>query len=156
MNKQINEGYAIELVRDDLIEDLKYYLLDVEVAGPDIKFHFPETDPRTLVYEATQTHSTEEVVNCDILFFDNKQDAEDLIAMVEKYQDYDEKLCGPFKEGLKFTFKIANVKSYQEYSDLTKDFLDKNNHMDFNLEQDKAKKWLDESKNLSMSIKALD
>jgi hypothetical protein len=28
--------------------------------------------------------------------------------------------------------------------------------MDFNLEQDRAKKWLDESKNLSMSIKALD
>jgi hypothetical protein len=135
MNKQIREGYAIELVRNNLTEGVKFYLLDVEAAGPNIN--------RTLAYVVSSTN--DEIVNQDILFFDNKMDAEDLVTMIEKYRDYDEKLCGPIKEDCKLTFKIVKVKSCQEYSDLTKDFLDKNNHMDFNLEQDKAKKWLDES-----------
>lgn len=143
----MNEGYAIKLVGNNLTEGVKFYLLDIEAAGPNIKKHFS----RTLVYVTTTVSSIEEeVVNQDILFFDNKMDAEDLVTMIEKYQAYDEKLCGPIKEDCKLTFEIVKVKSCQKYSDLTKDFLDKKNHMDFNLEQDKAKKWLDESCNLSI------
>lgn len=144
----MNEGYAIKLVGNNLTEGVKFYLLDIEAAGPNIKKPFS----RTLVYVTTTVSSIEEeeVVNQDILFFDNKMDAEDLVTMIEKYQAYDEKLCGPIKEDCKLTFEIVKVKSCQKYSDLTKDFLDKKNHMDFNLEQDKAKKWLDESCNLSI------
>lgn len=144
----MNEGYAIKLVGNNLTEGVKFYLLDIEAAGPNIKKPFS----RTLVYVTTTVSSIEEeeVVNQDILFFDNRMDAEDLVTMIEKYQAYDEKLCGPIKEDCKLTFEIVKVKSCQKYSDLTKDFLDKKNHMDFNLEQDKAKKWLDESCNLSI------
>ena len=125
------------------MKGIKFYFSDIQVAGPDISMTFPTEDPRTLVYIAASAFP-KEVVDQDILFFDNKMDAADLVTMLEIYQAYDKKLCGPVNKYCKLTPKIVKVKSYREYSDLTKDFLDKNNHMDFNLEQDKAKKWLDE------------
>lgn len=141
--RQIRKGYAVELKRKNSIKGIKFYFSDVLVAGPDIPMTFPTEDPRTLVYIAASAFSNE-VIDQGILFFDNKMDAVDLVTMLEIYQAYDEKLCGPVNKNCKLTPKIVKVKSYQEYSDLMKDFLDKRNHMDFNLEQDKAKKWLDE------------
>lgn len=141
--RQVRKGYAVELKRKNSMKGIKFYFSDVQVAGPDIPMTFPIEDPRTLVYIAASAFSNE-VIDQDILFFDNKMEAADLVTMIELYQAYDEELCGPFKKGCKLTPKIVKVKSYREYSDLMKDFLDKGNHMDFNLEQDKAKKWLDE------------
>lgn len=141
--RQVRKGYAVELKRKNLAKDTRFYLSDIQVAGPDIPMTFPTEDPRTLVYIAATAYA-KEVIDQDILFFDNKLDAADLVTMLEIYQAYDEKLCGPVNKNCKLTPKIVKVKSYREYSDLMKDFLDKRNHMDFNLEQDKAKKWLDE------------
>ncbi len=141
--RQVRKGYAIELKRKNLAKGTRFYLSDIQVAGPDIQMTFPTEDPRTLVYIAATAYA-KEVIDQDILFFDNKLDAEDIVTMLEIYQAYDEKLCGPIMKGYKLIPKIVKVKSYREYSDLMKDFLDKRNHMDFNLEQDKAKKWLDE------------
>lgn len=141
--RQVRTGYAVELKRKNSMKGIKFYFSDVQVAGPDIPMTFPTEDPRTLVYIAASAFS-KEVIDQDILFFDNKMDAADLVTMLEIYQAYDEKLCGPINKNCKLTPKIVKVKSYREYSDLMKDFLDKRNHMDFNLEQDKAKKWLDE------------
>ena len=141
--RQVHTGYAVELKRKNSMKGIKFYFSDVQVAGPDILMTFPIKDPRTLVYIAASAFP-KEVIDQDILFFDNKMDAADLVTMLEIYQAYDEKLCGPVNKNCKLTPKIVKVKSYREYSDLMKDFLDKRNHMDFNLEQDKAKKWLDE------------
>lgn len=141
--RQVRKGYAIELKRKNLVKSVKFYLSDIQAAGPDIPMTFPTEDPRTLVYIAASAYP-KEVIDQDILFFDNILDAEDIVTMLEIYQAYDEKLCGPIMKGYKLKPKIVKVKSYREYSDLMKDFLNKENHMDFNLEQDKAKKWLDE------------
>ncbi len=141
--RQVRKGYAIELKRKNSMKGVKLYLSDIQVAGPDIPMTFLTEDPRTLVYIVTPALSKKIRVK-SILFFENKQDAADVVTMVKMYQAYDEELCGPFKNGYKVIPKVVKVKSYREYSDLAKDFLDKNNHMDFNLEQDKAKKWLDE------------
>lgn len=141
--RQVRKGYAIELKRKNSMKGLKFYLSDIQAAGPDIPMTFPTEDPRTLVYIAAPAYP-KEVIDQDILFFDNILDAEDIVTMLEIYQAYDEKLCGPIMKGYKLKPKIVKVKSYREYSDLMKDFLNKENHMDFNLEQDKAKKWLDE------------
>ena len=142
-NQQIHTGYAVELKRKNSMKGAKLYLSDIQVAGPDIPMTFLIEDPRTLVYIVTPALS-KKIRAKSILFFENKQDAADVVTMVKMYQAYDEELCGPFKNGYKVIPKIVKVKSYREYSDLMKDFLDKENHMDFNLEQDKAKKWIDE------------
>ena len=141
--RQIRKGYAVELKRKNSMKGIKFYVSNIKVVGPDIPMAFSTEDPRTLVY-ITASVPSKEVIDQNILFFDNKMDAADLVTMIELYQDYDEELCGPFKKGYKLIPEIVKVKSYREYSDLTKDFLDKENHMDFNLEQDKAKKWIDE------------
>lgn len=141
--RQVHKGYAIELKRKNSMKGVKLYLSGIQVAGPDIPMTFLTEDPRTLVYIVTPALS-KKIRAKSILFFENKQDAADVVTMVKMYQAYDEELCGPFKKGYKVIPKVVKVKSYREYSDLVKDFLDKNNHMDFNLEQDKAKKWLDE------------
>lgn len=143
VTQQVRKGYAIELSRKNLAKDKKFYLFDVYVAGPDAGMTIPTDNPRTLIYD-TVSVSSKEIIDDGALFFKNKEDAVDVETMIKAYQDYDEKLCGPFKEGYKLTFKTVKVKSRLKYSDLKKDFLDVNNHMDFNLEQDKAKKWLDE------------
>lgn len=141
--RQIRKGYAVELKRKNSMKGIKFYVSNIKVVGPDIPMAFSTEDPRTLVY-ITASVLSKEVIGQGILFFDNKMDAVDLVTILEIYQAYDEKLCGPVNKNCKLTPKIVKVKSYQEYSDLMKDFLDKRNHMDFNLEQDKAKKWLDE------------
>ena len=141
--RQIRKGYAVELKRKNSMKGIKFYVSNIKVVGPDIPIAFSTEDPRTLVY-ITASVPSKEVIDQDILFFDNKMEAADLVTMIELYQAYDEELCGPFKKGYKLIPEIVKVKSYREYSDLTKDFLDKENHMDFNLEQDKAKKWIDE------------
>ena len=141
--RQIHKGYAIELKRKNSIKGIKFYLSNIQVVGPDIPMTFPIEDPRTLVYIASSALS-KKISDKNILFFEDKRDAADVVTMIKIYQAYDEELCGPFKKGYKMIPKVVKVKSYREYSDLTKDFLDKNNHMDFNLEQDKAKKWLDD------------
>lgn len=141
--QQTHKGYVIELKRKNLIKGKKFYLFDIFVAGPDTGVTFPTDDPRTLVYHVTPI-SSKGIIDGGVLFFKDKEDAADVVTMAKAYQDYDEKLCGPFKKDCKFKFKIAKVKSCLKYSDLKKDFLDTNNHMDFNFEQDKAKKWLDE------------
>ena len=141
--RQIRKGYAVELKRKNSMKGIKFYVSNIKVVGPDIPMAFSTEDPRTLVY-VTASVPSKEVIDQNILFFDNKMDAADLVTMIELYQAYDEELCGPFKKGCKLIPKIVKVKSYREYSNLMKDFLDKENHMDFNLEQDKAKKWIDE------------
>lgn len=141
--RQIRKGYAVELKRKNSMKGIKFYVSNIKVVGPDIPIAFSTEDPRTLVY-ITASVPSKEVIDQNILFFDNKMEAADLVTMIELYQAYDEELCGPFKKGYKLIPEIVKVKSYREYSDLTKDFLDKENHMDFNLEQDKAKKWIDE------------
>ena len=141
--RQIRKGYAVELKRKNSMKGIKFYVSNIKVVGPDIPIAFSTEDPRTLVY-ITASVPSKQVIDQDILFFDNKMEAADLVTMIELYQAYDEELCGPFKKGYKLIPEIVKVKSYREYSDLTKDFLDKENHMDFNLEQDKAKKWIDE------------
>ena len=141
--RQIRKGYAVELKRKNSMKGIKFYVSNIKVVGPDIPIAFSTEDPRTLVY-ITASVPSKEVIDQDILFFDNKMEAADLVTMIELYQAYDEELCGPFKKGYKLIPEIVKVKSYREYSDLTKDFLDKENHMYFNLEQDKAKKWIDE------------
>ena len=141
--RQIRKGYAVELKRKNSMKGIKFYVSNIKVVGPDIPMAFSTEDPRTLVY-ITASVPSKGVIDQNILFFDNKMEAADLVTMIELYQAYDEELCGPFKKGCKLIPKIVKVKSYREYSDLMKDFLDKENHMDFNLEQDKAKKWIDE------------
>lgn len=141
-NQQIHKGYAIELKRKRQEKGKKFYLSGICPVGPDFMLDYPVKNPRTLVY-ITEMVSPGEDIN-GILFFDNEMDAIDTVTMIKTYQEYDEKLCGPIKEGYKFTPRVVKIKSHQKYSDLKKDFLDINNHMDFNLEQDKAKKWIDE------------
>lgn len=141
--RQVRKGYAVELKRKNSMKGIKFYVSNIKVVGFDIPMAFSTEDLRTLLY-ITAAVPSKEVIDQDILFFDNKMEAADLVTMIELYQAYDEELCGPLKKGCKLTPKIVKVKSYREYSDLMKDFLDKGNHMDFNLEQDKAKKWLDE------------
>ena len=146
-NQQIHTGYAIELKRKNLEKGKKFYLSGICAAGPDMKLDYPVKNPRTLVYIAERVSPGEDING--ILFFDNEMDAIDMVTMIKVYQEYDEKLCGPIKKGCKFIPRVVKIKSRQKYSDLQKDFLDINNHMDFNLEQDKAKKWLDEAYNKS-------
>lgn len=141
-NQQIHTGYAIELKRKNLEKGKKFYLSGICAVGPDMKLDYSVKNPRTLVY-ITEMVSPGEDIN-GILFFDNKMDTIDMVTMIKVYQEYDEKLCGPIEKGYKFIPKVVKIKSHQKYSDLQKDFLDINNHMDFNLEQDKAKKWIDE------------
>ena len=141
--RQVRKGYAVELKRKNSMKGIKFYVSNIKVVGPDIPMAFSTEDPRTLVY-ITASVPSKEVIDQNILFFDNKMDAADLVTMIKVYQEYDEKLCGPIKKGYKFIPRVVKIKSHQKYSDLQKDFLDINNHMDFNLEQDKAKKWLDE------------
>lgn len=142
VTQQVRKGYAIELSMKNLVKDKKFYLFDVYVAGPDTGMTIPTDNTRTLIYDVLV--SSKKIIDGGALFFKNKEDAVDVETMIKAYQDYDEKLCGPFKEGYKPEFKTVKVKGSLKYSDLKKDFLDINNHMDFNLEQDKAKKWLDE------------
>lgn len=140
--RQVRKGYAVELKRKNSMKGIKFYFSDVLVAGPDMKLDYPVKNPRTLVY-ITEMVSPGEDIN-GILFFDSEKDTIGMVTMIKVYQEYDEKLCGPIKKGYKFIPRVVKIKSHQKYSDLQKDFLDINNHMDFNLEQDKAKKWLDE------------
>ena len=140
-NQQIHTGYAIELKRKNLEKGKKFYLSDIRAAGPDMKLDYPVKNLRTLVYITEMVPPGEDING--FLFFDNEMDAIDIVTMIKVYQEYDEKLCGPFKKGYKFIPRVTKIKSCQKYSDLQKDFLDINNHMDFNLEQDKAKKWLE-------------
>lgn len=141
-NQQIRKGYAIELKRKHQEKDKKFYLSDICTVDPDFMLNYPVKNPRTLVYITERVSPGEDIDG--ILFFDNEMDAIDMVTMIKAYQEYDEKLCGPIKEGYKFTPRVVKIKSHQKYSDLKKDFLDINNHMDFNIEQDKAKKWIDE------------
>lgn len=143
--KKLKKGYIIELWKKSIESaSVKFYFENVLAAGPDVEFGYPKKNPRTLVYLA-DTADEGEAIDNKALFFEDKIDAEDLVELLGAYQDYDEKLCGPFVEGCKLAFKIVETEAYNEYSDLKKDFLDINNHMDFNIDQDKAKKWLDEN-----------
>lgn len=141
--KDLKKGYIIELWKKSMEgASVKFYFENVLAAGPDVEFEYPRKNPRTLVYLADTVDEGEAIDN-KALFFEDKIDAEDLVELLGVYQDYDEKLCGPFVKGCKLTFKIVETEAYNEYSDLKKDFLDVDNHMDFNIDQDKAKKWLD-------------
>ena len=143
--KKLKKGYIIELWKKSIESaSVKFYFENVLAAGPDVEFGYPKKNPRTLVYLA-DTADEGEAIDNKALFFEDKIDAEDLVELLGAYQDYDEKLCGPLVEGCKLAFKIVETEAYNEYSDLKKDFLDINNHMDFNIDQDKAKKWLDEN-----------
>ena len=141
--RQVRKGYAVELKRKNSMKGIKFYVSNIKVVGPDIPMAFSTEDPRTLVYITASVRS-KEVIDQNILFFDNKMDAADLVTMIELYQAYDEELCGPFKKGCKLIPKIVKVKSYREYSALMTDFLDKAHHTDLTSPQDKAKKWIDE------------
>ena len=96
-NQQIRTGYAVELKRKNSMKDIKFYVSNIKVVGPDIPMAFSTEDPRTLVY-ITALALSKEVIDQNILFFDNKMDAADLVTMIELYQAYDEELCGPFKK----------------------------------------------------------
>lgn len=138
------KGFAIKMSNSQTkSETLSYYLVNV-VTNTEKLVEFSKEDPRTLVYIAEVENNDGKLENFKGLFFDNKMDAEDLIELVNVYQDYDEKLCGPFIEGCRFKFEIVETEAQiVKYTDLKEDFLDKNNHMDFNIDQDAAKAAID-------------
>jgi hypothetical protein len=142
--REKHRGYMIEMNQKRYGDRMyKLYFCGVTVAGkvPDVDYSLE--DPRTLLYLAESDHP-DVVADNKAFFFKDKEDAEDLVELLNVYQDYDQELYGPFHEGCRMEFKIVEKEGYNKYTDLQKDFLDIENHMDFNLEQDKAKKWLDE------------
>ena len=160
--KKLKKGYIIELWKKSIESaSVKFYFENVLAAGPDVEFGYPKKNPRTLVYLA-DTADEGEAIDNKALFFEDKIDAEDLVELLGAYQDYDEKLCGPFVEGCKLAFKIVETEAYNEYSmyggmpyllSLDRDE-DKFKYLSDLFEeiyfkdiddQDKAKKWLDEN-----------
>lgn len=138
------KGFAIKMSNAQTAsEHYSFYLVNV-ITNIGKVVEFQKEDPRTLVYIAETYSNDDKLANFKGLFFDNKMDAEDLIELVNVYQDYDEKLCGPFKEGCRFNFEIVETEAQvDKYTDLKEDFLDKNNHMDLNIDQDFTKALID-------------
>jgi hypothetical protein len=143
-DEPFRKGFAIKMSNAQTASEYFSYYLENVITNVGKVVEFPKEDPRTLVYVAEARDSKDRLENFKGLFFDNKMDAEDLIELVNVYQDYDEKLCGPFKEGCRFNFEIVETEAQvDKYTDLKEDFLDKNNHMDLNIDQDLTKALID-------------
>ncbi len=143
-DKPFLKGFAIKMSNAQTASEYLSYYLENVITNIGKVIEFPKEDPRTLVYVAEARDCKDRLENFKGLFFDNKMDAEDLIELVNVYQDYDEKLCGPFKEGCRFNFEIVEIEAQvDKYTDLKEDFLDKNNHMDLNVDQDFTKALID-------------